>query len=79
MYRDVEVALEKIRKDLQARGSDIELLRTTELGIVQVRLYGECCSGKLRHLMTIIDIEDTLKGQVPGVKVVTDMGQHFTT
>ncbi len=72
MRNDVEAAIEMIRHNLLATGSDVELVSTTDLGIVCVNLSGECCSGRLRRLMTILHIEDTIKKQVPGIKVVME-------
>ncbi len=72
MQNEVEVAIERIRPELISRGSDVELLRTTNLGVVHVNLSGECCSGQMIRLMTIIEIEGAVKKQVPGVKIVTE-------
>ena len=68
----VEVAMKQLRPELLALNSDIELLETTEFGVVRVTLSGECCSGRLNRLMTIMDIERKLKMKVPGVLIVTE-------
>lgn len=72
MNEKVEIAMEQIRSSLLAQNSDIELLKTTELGVVHVRLSGECCTGRLKRLMTILDIEKTVKKAVPGIKLVIE-------
>ena len=72
MKEKVEVAMTQIRPDLLELNSDIELLETTEFGVVRVSLSGECCSGSLKRLMTIVDIERKLKMKVPGVLFVTE-------
>jgi len=75
---DQGIDMKQIRPSLLALNSDVELLGTTEFGVVRVRLTGECCSGRLKRLMTIIDIERKLKIAAPGVKVVTDIEQsHY--
>ncbi len=72
MRADVEAAIEQIRHSLIAIGSDVELVSTTDLGIVSVNLSGECCSGQMKRMMTILDIETALKKQVPDVRVVME-------
>ncbi len=72
MKDEVKRVMEQIRSELIARGSDVELLDTTNLGVVRVNLSGECCSGRLKRLLTLIDIEDIVKIQVPGVKIVME-------
>ena len=72
MQEQVKVAMKQIRSGLLALNSDIELLDTNKLGLVRVRLTGECCSGRLKRLITIIDIERKLKMVVPEVTFVTD-------
>ena len=68
----VEVAMKQLRPELLALNSDVELLETTEFGVVRVSLSGECCSGSLKRLITIIDIEKKVKMKVPGVVIVTE-------
>jgi len=42
MLEEVKAALEKIRPYLQADGGDVELVKVTDSGQVQVRLRGAC-------------------------------------
>ena len=70
--RAVELVMKQVRSNLAARGSDIELLSVTEPGIVRVSLSGECCSGRLMRLLTVLDIEETVQKSVPGVKIVIE-------
>lgn len=72
MNGKVEVAIKQIRPELLNSNSDIELLGTTEFGVVRIRLTGECCSGSRKRLMTIMDVERRLQMAVPGVKIVTE-------
>jgi len=72
MQQEVKMAMSLVRDGLLARGSDVELLRTTDLGAVHVSLSGECCTGSLKRLLTILDIEDAIKKLVPDVRIVVD-------
>lgn len=74
MVQDVEKIITQIRPTLLAANSDVEFLSATALGVVRVNLSGECCSGHLSRLLTILDIEKTVKRLVPGVKVVMEDG-----
>jgi Fe-S cluster biogenesis protein NfuA len=72
--QQVEIAMQQVKSDLIGRGSDVELLSTTELGVVLISLSGDCCNGRLKRLMTVLDIEAAIKKQVPGVKIVMEEG-----
>jgi Fe-S cluster biogenesis protein NfuA len=72
MRQEVENAMNQIRAGLLARGCNVELLHATDLGAVHVNLSGNCCTDRLERLLTILDIEDALRKQVPGVKIVVD-------
>ena len=78
MQEKVKVVMKQLRPSFLALNSDIALLETTELGLVRVRLTGECCSGRLKRLRTILDIERKIKKAVPGIMFVTDTEQsHY--
>lgn len=66
----IEKVIEEIRGILKADGGDIELVQTTEGGIVQIRFVGVCgtCGGSLDTLRR--GAERMLKEQVPEVKEV---------
>lgn len=49
---DIELTLKRIRPFLQEDGGDVELVRITEDGIVEVRLTGSCVSCPM-SLMTL--------------------------
>jgi Fe-S cluster biogenesis protein NfuA len=68
----VEFVMKQIRAELLSRSSDVELIRTTNHGVVRICLSGQCCSDRLNRLLTTLDIEKTLKRHVSGVKVVME-------
>ena len=72
MKQRVTEALEQVRVNLLSRNCDVRLLEITRLGVVTVSLSGDCCKGRLRKLLTIIDIENAVKKQVPEVRVVIE-------
>lgn len=51
---------------------NIDLLDVSHLGIVKVRLSGNCCSDQMNKLSTILDIETTVKEMVPEVKFLIE-------
>jgi Fe-S cluster biogenesis protein NfuA len=66
----IEKVLDEIRPMLQSDGGDIEFIRATEDGIVQVRLHGACgdCSNSMMTLKR--GIERIVIEQVPEVREV---------
>ena len=67
MENEVREALENVRPALQADGGDVELVKVTEDGVVQVRLQGACQGCPMATMTVKETIERMLKEQVPGV------------
>jgi Fe-S cluster biogenesis protein NfuA len=68
--KDIEASLERLRVFLAIDGGDVELVRVTETGIVEVRLLGSC-AGCPMSLMTLrAGIERSLMIQNPEVRRV---------
>ena len=67
MEDEVREALENVRPALQADGGDVELVKVTEDGVVQVRLQGACQGCPMATMTVKETIERMLKEQVPGV------------
>jgi Fe-S cluster biogenesis protein NfuA len=71
MIEKVKFVLQKIRKNIQAHGGDVELVGIEESsGIVKVRLTGACASCPMAMLTLQMGIEKELKKEVPEVKKV---------
>ena len=70
MQERVKAALEKIRPQLQADGGDVELVETTEDGLVRVRLQGACAGCPMSQMTLKNGIERVLTREVPEVKAV---------
>ena len=65
--KDIEASLERLRIFLAIDGGNVELVRVTEAGIVEVRLLGSC-AGCPMSLMTLrAGIERSLMIQHPEV------------
>lgn len=70
MREKVEKALEKIRKNLQADGGDVELVEIAPEGTVKVRLTGACAGCPMSAMTLKSGVERILKAEVPEVKKV---------
>jgi Fe-S cluster biogenesis protein NfuA len=70
----VRRALEIVRPYLQADGGDVELLRVTADGVVQIRLTGTCGVCPLSPMTLRAGIERALVAEVPEVKRVEAVG-----
>lgn len=69
----VKEVLEKIRPQLQMDGGDVEFVKITEEGIVQVRLQGHC-AGCMHAQQTLkLGIERAVQQFVPEVKSVENV------
>lgn len=70
MREEVEKVFVDIRAILQADGSDIELVKVTDDGVVQVHFIGICgtCGGSMNTLRR--GVEQMLMEQVSGVREV---------
>jgi len=69
-YDKVELALQKIRPFLQADGGDVELVRVTEDGIVEVRLTGACVGCPMSQMTLRAGVERALIKEIPGIRRV---------
>lgn len=72
MHQKVAEIIEQIRPNLVAEGSDIQLMGVTNRGIVRINLSGECCTGNLLRIKTVLAVESILKQRVPGVNIVIE-------
>ncbi|MGB9773292.1 MAG: NifU family protein [Bacteroidota bacterium] len=70
----VRRALEIVRPYLQADGGDVELLRVTADGVVEIRLTGTCGVCPLSPMTLRAGIERALIAEVPEVKRVEAVG-----
>ena len=75
MKKEIEAVIERISTDLLADGSHVELINSTELGVVHVRLSGKCCTSQLSRLKTLLYVEQEVRRQVPGVVIVIEEKQ----
>lgn len=69
-YEKVEIALEKIRPYLRADGGDVELVRVTEDGIVEVKLTGACVGCPMSQMTLRAGVERALIREIPGIRRV---------
>ncbi|MFC2135055.1 NifU family protein [Bacteroidota bacterium] len=70
LLEKVTEALEKVRPYLQADGGDVELVKVTEEGIVEVKLTGACVGCPMSQMTLRAGIERALLRDVPGIKRV---------
>ena len=70
LQEKVTEALEKVRPYLQADGGDVELVKVTEEGIVEVKLTGACVGCPMSQMTLRAGIERALLRDVPGIKRV---------
>lgn len=66
----VEKTLERVRPYLRVDGGDVELVRITDDGIVEVRLTGSCVSCPLSIMTVRAGIERALMIDHAGIKRV---------
>ena len=66
----VREALEEIRPTLQADGGDVQLVRVSEDGVVEVELQGACKGCPMSQLTLANSVERVLKNRIPEVKMV---------
>ncbi len=66
----IEEILESIRPALKADGGDVEFLRFSEEGVVELRLLGACEDCPISMMTLKEGIERRLKDGVPGVTEV---------
>lgn len=70
IHEKIKSVLEQLRPYLQADGGDLSLVEITDDYVVKVRLLGACGSCPMSTMTLKAGIEDTLKKEVPEVKVV---------
>ncbi len=70
MEQKILKALDSIRPYLQADGGDVELVRVTNEGIVEVRLTGACGSCPMSQMTLRAGVERALIREVPGIRRV---------
>jgi len=70
LHEKVEKALESIRPYLKADGGNVELVRITEEGIVEVKLLGACVGCPMSQMTLRAGVERALIREVPGIRRV---------
>ena len=68
--QQVEKALETIRPYLKADGGDVELVKVTPEGIVEVKLTGACSDCPMSQMTLRAGVERALIKEVPGIRRV---------
>jgi Fe-S cluster biogenesis protein NfuA len=66
----IEASLERLRIFLEIDGGDVQLVRVTEDGIVEVRLLGSCVGCPMSSMTIRAGIERSLMIQHPEVRRV---------
>ncbi len=66
----VQSSLDSVRPYLQADGGDVELLRVTEDGFVEVKLTGSCVSCPMSRMTLRAGVERRLLKDVPEIRRV---------
>ncbi|MBI3125711.1 MAG: NifU family protein [Ignavibacteriales bacterium] len=70
MNEKVLKALEAIRPYLKADGGDVELVKVTPEGIVEVKLTGACSDCPMSQMTLRAGVERALIKEVPGIRRV---------
>jgi len=73
----VEKALETIRPYLKADGGDVELVKVTPEGIVEVKLTGACIDCPMSQMTLRAGVERALIREVPGIRRVEAVSWTF--
>jgi len=66
----IQSSLNSIRPYLQADGGDVELVRVTDDGFVEVKLTGACVSCPMSRMTLRAGVERRLLHDIPGIKRV---------
>ncbi len=66
----VEKALDSIRPYLKADGGNVELVKVTPEGIVEVKLTGACSDCPMSQMTLRAGVERALIREVPGIRRV---------
>ena len=70
LHEKVEKALESIRPYLIADGGNVELVKVTPEGIVEVKLTGACTDYPMSQMTLRAGVERALIREVPGIRRV---------
>ena len=70
LFEKVEKALETIRPYLKADGGDVQLVKVTPEGIVEVKLTGACIDCPMSQMTLRAGVERALIREVPGIRRV---------
>ena len=66
--------MDTVRPYLQADGGDVELLRVTDDGFVEVRLIGSCVSCPMSRMTLRAGVERKILRDIPEVRRVEQVG-----
>ena len=69
-FNAVKEALEEIRPALQADGGDVQLIRVSDDGVVEVELQGACRGCPMSQLTLANSVERVLKDRIPEISMV---------
>lgn len=70
LHDNVLKALETIRPYLKADGGDVELVKVSPEGIVEVKLTGACSDCPMSQMTLRAGVERALIREVPGIRRV---------
>lgn len=70
LFEKVEKALDTIRPYLKADGGDVELVKVSPEGIVEVKLTGACIDCPMSQMTLRAGVERALIREVPGIRRV---------
>ena len=70
LFEKVEKALETIRPYLKADGGDVQLVKVTPDGIVEVKLTGACIDCPMSQMTLRAGVERALIREVPAIRRV---------
>ena len=70
LFEKVEKALQTIRPYLNADGGDVELVKVSPEGIVEVKLTGACIDCPMSQMTLRAGVERALIKEVPGIRRV---------
>ncbi|MEE4255078.1 MAG: NifU family protein [Desulfuromusa sp.] len=67
----INEVLDGLRPALNAQGSDVYLISVSRFGMINVELSGKCCVSTHSRVKTMLMVEDKIKENVPGIRIVT--------
>ncbi|MBM4171851.1 MAG: NifU family protein [Ignavibacteria bacterium] len=70
LLEKVEQTLETIRPYLKADGGNVELIKVSDEGIVEVKLTGACVNCPMSQMTLRAGIERALIREIPGIRRV---------